>query len=427
MIGEILDGRYEVIAKLGQGGMGTVYRARQVGLSREVAVKVLNPALLTQVDSIARFMREAKLGSLLAHPNTVAILDFGRDQSGHIYLVMELLRGRTLHDVIAAAGPLAATRVARIGIQLTDALEAAHALSIVHRDLKPENVMLLDVPGDRDLVKVLDFGLARSVTDPSSRATATGTFAGTPRYLAPEVFDGAEPAPAQDLYALGVVLGELARGRSLWDAPTMESLLATKLSGRPPPLDGVEPELRELIVRLLAPRPSARPTYAEVRARLAALGAAPPATALALEPTGVLAVEPPSAAFAPPRTADQQLELEPEWQRERAARIAAATAPPRRAPRRRVVATVVALALAGAAIAAVALVAGRSAQPATIVLSVTAHAPVAITVDGKPAGVTPVQVPLPRGDHPVAIGATIGGRPIVQEVVPDRDRVILLH
>jgi serine/threonine-protein kinase len=346
LTGKVIDERFEVIAKLGSGGMGTVYRANQASIGREVALKVIDRTLARDPATVTRFMREAKLASQLSHPNTVGVIEFGQDPTGLIYLVMELVRGKTLFDALKESGPMTVERVARIGGQLVDALEAAHALSIVHRDLKLENVMLLD--GGRDLVKILDFGLARSFTDDSSRATATGIIAGTPRYLAPEVLDGAQPAPAQDLYALGVMLGELAVGGTLWDAPTFESLYAIKISGLPPVLDKVHPELRGLVSRLLAPAPSERPAHAEIRAALVALERGGTGarlqraqTPLALEPTGLNAPEPallakpepspppralPDSAFAPRAQAAPKLEVEEGWREERDKRYARAHA-----------------------------------------------------------------------------------------------------
>ena len=345
LTGQVVDGRFEVIAKLGSGGMGTVYRANQASIGREVALKVIDRTLARDPATVTRFMREAKMASQLSHPNTVAVIEFGQDPSGLIYLVMELVRGQTLYDEVKANGAMGVERVARIGLQLVDALEAAHALSIIHRDLKLENVMLLE--GGRDLVKILDFGLARSFTDDSTRATATGIIAGTPRYLPPEVLDGATPAPAQDLYALGVILGELAVGGQLWDAPTFESLYAVKVSGMPPVLDRVQPELRGLVSRMLAPSPAERPPHAEIRSALVSLerggtGGARHARAqspLALEPTGQVPAplpisEPtpppkvlPDSAFAPrPAPAPVKLEVEEGWREERDKRYAKAHA-----------------------------------------------------------------------------------------------------
>jgi hypothetical protein len=295
LIGAIVDDRFEVLAQIGKGGMGRVYRARQRSIGREVALKVIDRAAENDVAAVKRFFREAQLASQLSHPNTVSIIEFGQHADGRLYLAMELVRGRTLFDVVREAGALPAARVARIGVQLCDALEAAHALSIIHRDLKLDNVMLVE--GARDHIKVLDFGLARSLADPESRATLTGVIAGTPRYLAPEVVThAAEPAPTQDVYALGVILGELAVGRELWKSPSIDALLAQKLEGKPD-LDGAAPALRALIEAMIAVDLAARPTVADARTQLLAIEAARPEPAVAGAGAVVMVTEPSTTAL----------------------------------------------------------------------------------------------------------------------------------
>src|SRR5260221_6389015 len=261
LTGTVVDGRFEIKGRLGKGGMGTVYRAVQRSIGRAVALKVIDRRFEDDVVAVKRFLREAKLASALVHPNSVGVIEFGQSADGRLYLAMELVRGKTLLERAHGGMPLA--RVVRIGVQLCDALEAAHALSIVHRDLKLENVMVLD--GARDHVKVLDFGLARSLVEIDSRATATGLIAGTPRYLPPEVaLGGADAAPAQDMYSLGVLLGELATGAPLWDAPTLEALFTAKMHGQPK-LDTVPAALRALVEKLPDADPHARPNAATTR------------------------------------------------------------------------------------------------------------------------------------------------------------------
>jgi serine/threonine-protein kinase len=267
LLGTVIDGRFEVLAPLGHGGMGRVYRAMQRSVGREVALKIIDRQLQTDPSSVKRFLREAKLSSRLAHPNTIGAIDFGQTADGMLYLVLELVRGKTLDAILEAEGPLPASRIGRIGVQICDALEAAHALSIVHRDLKLENIMVLD--GGRDLVKVLDFGLALSLQD-QSRATATGLIAGTPRYLAPEIVKGDQPAPAQDLYALGVVLGELATGQQLFAVENFAQMFAQKMDANPS-LDGVEARLQALVRKLIDPDPARRPLPTDARGVLRAI------------------------------------------------------------------------------------------------------------------------------------------------------------
>ncbi|MBA3455761.1 MAG: serine/threonine protein kinase [Deltaproteobacteria bacterium] len=259
LVGTILDNRFELRERLGAGAMGVVYRATQLSIGRDVAVKVM-----TRLDAIAvkRFFREAQIASALSHPNTVQIIEFGQGADGRVYLAMELVRGRTLLDEIKA-GLLPADRICRIGVQLCEALEAAHRMTIVHRDLKPENIMLST--DGTDHVKILDFGIARVLGgDPNSQLTGAGMAAGTPNYMAPEVLgQAAEPASAQDMYALGVILAELALGRSLWTSSSLQMLLVAKVSNQN--LEDVPVPFRTLVQRLIDPSPDQRPGAAEVR------------------------------------------------------------------------------------------------------------------------------------------------------------------
>jgi len=275
LIGTTLDGRFKIVEHLGAGAMGVVYRATQLSIGRDVAVKVM-----TGMDaaSIKRFFREAKIASTLSHPNTVPIIEFGQHEDGQVYLAMELVRGRTLFDEMAEHGALASRRICHIGTQLCDALEAAHKLTIVHRDLKPENVMV-SLDGS-DHVKILDFGIARVLDDSDSRITTAGLAAGTPNYMAPEVLGkGAEPAPPQDIYALGVMIAELALGTALWRKSTLEMLYVEKTTNAA--IDRVPPRMRPLVLRMVDPDPAKRPTAAETRKLLRELDR------VATDPVGV--------------------------------------------------------------------------------------------------------------------------------------------
>jgi eukaryotic-like serine/threonine-protein kinase len=267
LLGTVLDGRYEIRSRLGEGGMGTVYRAWQRSIGREVAIKLIDKRYGRDVMAVKRFLREARLASQLSQPSTVSVFDFGQ-ASGRLFISMELVRGRTLDQVLAADGPMSVARAARIGIQLCDALEAAHNLKIVHRDLKLANVMLLDEPPGRDLIKVLDFGLAKSLGGDESTGTQTGIVVGTPRYMSPEAATGAEALPTTDLYAVGVMLGELTTGKYLWEATGLAQLVAQKLA--PSPVIGDVPApLRSLVNELIDFEPARRPQSAtEVRERL---------------------------------------------------------------------------------------------------------------------------------------------------------------
>ncbi|HEX6241706.1 MAG TPA: serine/threonine-protein kinase, partial [Polyangiales bacterium] len=209
----IADGRFDVIEKLGEGAMGQVYRARQVAVGRMVALKLIHVDAVRSTETAARFQREMKLTARIEHANTVRVYDFGTWQ-GQLYLAMELLRGKTLRDELATAGRFPLARIVHIARQVLRALAAAHSEGIVHRDLKPENIMLLDQYGERDLVKVLDFGIAKSFDEPEEvRMTGAGAIIGTPAYMSPEQAMGQRVDPRSDLYSLGIMLFEMASGR----------------------------------------------------------------------------------------------------------------------------------------------------------------------------------------------------------------------
>jgi serine/threonine-protein kinase len=257
-IGRELDGRYTILEKLGQGGMGAVYRGSQHSVGREVAIKVISPSLISEPDVIKRFLREAKLASKLAHPNAVAVLDFGQTDDGVFYLVMELVSGRTLDAVFKSEHTFRPERVVRIGTQVCDALEGAHALHIVHRDLKPSNIMVLH--RGRDLVKVLDFGLAKSVASDhtSTTMTNTGALLGTPAFIPPELALGLPCDGRADLYSLGCVLYQLGSGRLPFLSSSTHELIALHATERVPAMTGVPAALGRVIDRLLEKDPTRR-------------------------------------------------------------------------------------------------------------------------------------------------------------------------
>ncbi|HEX4455957.1 MAG TPA: serine/threonine-protein kinase [Kofleriaceae bacterium] len=269
LLGRDLEGRYTIVEKLGEGGMGAVYRGTQHSVGREVAIKVITPSLVSHTEVIKRFLREAKLASRLSHPNAVGVLDFGQTSDGVFYLAMELVKGRTLDDVFRADGAFRPERVVRIGTQICDALAGAEALKIVHRDLKPSNIMVLD--GTRDLIKVLDFGLAKSVAPDSAATTMTGSGAllGTPAFMPPELALGQPCDGRADLYSLGCILYLLASGRLPFTATNVHELIASHAGETPPPMINVPDALAQVIARLLEKDPAARyQTAAETQAAL---------------------------------------------------------------------------------------------------------------------------------------------------------------
>ncbi len=258
LIGRELDGKFTILEKLGQGGMGAVYRGSQHSVGREVAIKVVSGNAMNATDAIKRFSREARLASRLSHPNAVGVHEFGQTEDGMFYLVMELVTGRTLDQVFKDEGVLKPERVVRIGMQICDALEGAHGLSIVHRDLKPANIMLLD--RGRDLVKVLDFGLAKSLVHDSALTTMTnaGALLGTPAFMPPELARG-EPCDGRaDLYSLGCVLYLIGSGHLPFESTSPHELIAMHAHDPAPPMTVVPDALARVVGKLLAKEPGDR-------------------------------------------------------------------------------------------------------------------------------------------------------------------------
>jgi serine/threonine protein kinase len=241
--GQILDGRYEVLAPLAEGGMGAVYRARRLLLGDEVAVKII---LADSVVPAARerFMRESRACARLRHPHIVSILDFNIEPDGHPFLVMELLNGRSLKEEIAAAGRLSVGDVRRIVPTLCSALQFAHGQGIVHRDLKPANIVAHEfTPGER-VYKLVDFGLANiRESSAEARLTAPHEFIGTIAYAAPEQLSGAVVDPRSDVYSLGAVVFEMLTGRVPYPGDDPLTVLNGHLNARVPRPSSLAPEL----------------------------------------------------------------------------------------------------------------------------------------------------------------------------------------
>jgi CheY-like chemotaxis protein len=294
--GTVLDGRYALDAKIGEGGFGAVYRALHRELQRAVAVKVLR-APHVDADSIARFRREGINACRVTHPNALAMLDSGITDQGVAYLVMELLDGHTLEHEMEQ-GWLTFARCAEILAPVCEALAAAHEAGIVHRDIKPGNIFLHRGPhGEQP--KVLDFGIAKlmGASMLEQRITVEGWIVGTPAYMAPERFGAGGYDGRSDVYAVGVLLHQLiagdvpfsspARGQGTLDDPI--ALAAMHGHQAPPPLRGFEPDtpaaLEALVLRALAKRPTDRPTAAELADELrAAVAGAPAARSMMSRP-----------------------------------------------------------------------------------------------------------------------------------------------
>ncbi len=305
LIGRVLDERYEIRSPLGKGGMGTVYRGWQLSVDREVAIKVIHPKLSNDRSAVKRFLREARLASRLSQPNIVNVYDFGQS-GGVLYLVMELLRGHTLSSELGQGRRINAKRTVAMASQLCDALEAAHAQGIVHRDLKPSNIVILDDPPGRDLIKVLDFGLAKSlIQDSGSVVTNTDALLGTPLYMAPEQIEGIVSDQRADLYSLGCILYEMLTGKPPFIDGAVSVVLARHMHDSHVPLPHHVPvKLRTLVDRLLAKKADDRLQTAgevrrildDVRESLPALGEG--ATPLAIQIPEAPDTVPDVAAFA---------------------------------------------------------------------------------------------------------------------------------
>src|SRR5271165_3044105 len=259
LIGRTLPGGYLILELVGIGGMGRVYRAEQTNLGRTVAVKVIHPHLVGEENAAARFITEARAASRLNHPNSVAIIDFGKSPDGQMYLVMEFLRGRDLARVTYEDGPLPFRRIVDVLRQTLAALAEAHNESIIHRDLKPENIILEPVRSGGDFVKVVDFGLAKIRADAQQPSiTSPGIVCGTPEYMSPEQARGDPLDARSDIYAVGVILYQLLTGRLPFEAESPTQVVLAHLTLPPPDPRQVAPErkiptpLVEVVLKALA-------------------------------------------------------------------------------------------------------------------------------------------------------------------------------
>jgi eukaryotic-like serine/threonine-protein kinase len=263
-IGALIDNRYRVVRRLGEGGMGAVYEAEHVLIKRRVAVKCLLPELARDRETVQRFHREAMAATAIGNEHIIDVLDMGALPSGAAYMVLEFLDGRDLEQELRRAGPMPLDRVLHIVWQICDALGAAHAKGIIHRDLKPANIFLIPRGGDPDFVKVLDFGISKFIdAGDTGLRTKTGMAIGTPVYMPIEQFEGRRTADHRiDLYALGVITYRALAGRLPFDADGIVALFAKVVLEPPAPLARLRPELPpqvcEAVHRLLARSPDDR-------------------------------------------------------------------------------------------------------------------------------------------------------------------------
>ena len=280
MVGKTLDGRYTLLAKLGAGSMGAVYRARQHTIGRNVAVKILRSDRALDETSKARFLREARANSLLTSPNTVTVFDFGQSELGELYLAMELLEGESLGQRLAREKRLPVDVAVEATRQALRSLAEAHAKGIIHRDLKPDNLFFARViQGEKvsehaEVVKVLDFGIAKMLRADgelpmSVVETQAGTVFGTPRYMSPEQAQGKRLDLRSDLYSLGVILYQMLTGRPCFTDTDAIVVMARHIKTMPkPPSEAcpeahIPPDLEAALMRALAKDPKGRPANAE--------------------------------------------------------------------------------------------------------------------------------------------------------------------
>ncbi len=257
LLGKVVQGRYEIVRRLGAGGMGVVFLARHIHLDKHFALKIISPRFLDEPEIAQRFLLEARAASKIDHVNVVSITDFGPPEDGPTFFAMELLDGEDLAKLIAREGPLPWTRALPIATQIARALAAAHQRGVVHRDIKPQNCVRITRDDNPDFIKVLDFGLAKVL---SATATSAWTVGGSPGYIAPEIYRGGKTDHRVDIYALGALLHTLLIGRLPAQTPDDVEL---------PPgapilhLTDLQPELRAILAKATHEDPAQRHPTAE--------------------------------------------------------------------------------------------------------------------------------------------------------------------
>jgi eukaryotic-like serine/threonine-protein kinase len=264
---DILDGQFQILQKVGSGGMGAVYKALQPSMNRMVGIKILHPKLANRKDLVSRFKREARAMSHLTHPNTVKVFLYGELDDGSLYIIMEFLEGKNLNQTVRAEGAFPYQRALPVLIQACGALDEAHKMGIIHRDLKPENVFLCQQGGMKDYAKVLDFGLAK-VTEREMRPgsiilTQEGMVFGTPEFMSPEQAQGKVLTAGSDIYSLAVILYEVLTTKLPFEAKTAMDYIQAHVTAKPIPIAeraGKEfpPLLWPVIARALAKEPESR-------------------------------------------------------------------------------------------------------------------------------------------------------------------------
>jgi serine/threonine-protein kinase len=348
LIGRVIAGRYRIHEIIAMGGMATVFLGEHVHMRKRVAVKILHPDAENLPEMVARFENESIVGGNIEHPNVASASDFGQLEDGSYYLVLEYVRGITLHDLIRR-GPVSAEQTVEIGRQVATALDALHQHGIIHRDLKPRNIMIADAP--RTVVKIIDFGLAKvpldristvsgDATHANQPITGTGVIFGTVAYMAPEAALGMEAVTARsDLYALGIILYEMLAGAHPFDAIEQGALFLQHRTVQPPPIAErgpgvtVPPSLEKVVMKLIEKSPSAR--YATAMEVFVALGDAmsttpPPEPPAPTSAPREIAAPPASARRKPSKSGRSKKARSSGSARAATANVAAAPAVPAR-------------------------------------------------------------------------------------------------
>jgi eukaryotic-like serine/threonine-protein kinase len=268
-VGRTFDEKYLIEEPLGAGGMGEVYRARHLSMDRPVAIKFLHQRLVEDEAARGRFQTEARAAVKLRHPNAVSVTDFGQTSEGIIYIVMELLEGRTLREILDREAPLETARAISIMLQASDAVAAAHDAGIIHRDLKPANILVTQSADQPAVVKVLDFGIATFSADDDEDAIAlaqTNSVIGTPRYMSPEQHNGNDLTAAADVYSLGVILYEMLTGMVPFSGSTPAEIAEKHANNPPHPprevVAGIPEDIERDVLHALEKHPADRPANA---------------------------------------------------------------------------------------------------------------------------------------------------------------------
>ena len=274
MLGTTIE-RWKILRKIGEGGMGRVFEAEHREIGRKVAIKILHPVYSRMPEVVARFRMEARAASQINHPNIIEVTDSGTTVDGSFYFVMELLEGADVADRLKRERSLPIIESLEIAQQVAEALSAAHQNNIVHRDLKPENVFLINHEGNAHFVKVLDFGIAKSLQEEKVRLTTPGMAMGTPEYMAPEQAAGRDSDGRADVYSLGAILYEMLSGKKPITGGNLMEILTRKATEDPVPLSSLRPDLSArvvtLVTRMLARSPDGRPqTMDQVAAEIVA-------------------------------------------------------------------------------------------------------------------------------------------------------------